>query len=114
MLSPWSWRDSRPAACTPDRGANGFPIAPGPSPPQPDIHPIMRLRACLSAALLAATPAFAQNDVVTPPAALVLENVPPIPAELGKKLEPYGDFRPHGMLSWNPNKREMLIRRRLT
>ncbi|HSW82124.1 MAG TPA: hypothetical protein VLH12_01530, partial [Usitatibacter sp.] len=74
----------------------------------------MNIRACLIAALFAATPAFAQTDIVTPPAALVLENVPPIPSDLAKKLGPYNDFRPHGMLSWNPNKREMLIRRRLT
>jgi len=74
----------------------------------------MKIRALVSAALLAAAPALAQTDVVTPPKALVLENVPAIPADLAKKLDPYGDFRPHGMLSWNPNKREMLIRRRLT
>jgi dipeptidyl aminopeptidase/acylaminoacyl peptidase len=64
--------------------------------------------------LLAAPSLHAQTDVVTPPAALVIEGVPPIPTELAKKLAPYGEFRPHGMLSWNPVKREMLIRRRLT
>ena len=69
-------------------------------------------RVLIAAALLAAPLAYSQ-DFVTPPAALVLENVPPIPAELARKLAPYGEFRPHGMLSWNPNKREMLIRRRL-
>jgi Tol biopolymer transport system component len=66
-----------------------------------------------ASALLAAPPLHAQTEVVTPPAALVIEGVPPIPAELAKKLAPYGEFRPHGMLSWNPAKREMLIRRRL-
>ena len=74
----------------------------------------MNFRAFVSAALLVAAPALAQTEIVTPPAALVLENVPPIPSDLAKKLGPYNDFRPHGMLSWNPNKREMLIRRRLT
>jgi len=74
----------------------------------------MILRASFVSALLLAAPALAQTDLVTPPAALVMENVPPIPAELAKKLAPYGEFRPHGMLSWNPNKREILIRRRLT
>src|SRR5258708_15336745 len=73
----------------------------------------MTPRAFLAAALLAAVPAFAQ-DYLTPPAALVLDNVPSVPAELAKKLAPYGEFRPHGMLSWSPNKREILIRRRLT
>ena len=74
----------------------------------------MILRASFVSALLLAAPALAQTDFVTPPAALVMENVPPIPAELARKLAPYGEFRPHGMLSWNPNKREILIRRRLT
>src|SRR6185369_6855155 len=68
----------------------------------------MTLRALVCAALLVSAPALAQTDLVTPPKALVLENVPPIPADLAKKLDPYGEFRPHGMLSWNPNKREML------
>ncbi len=72
------------------------------------------IRRLASFAALAAAAAFAQPEIVTPPAALVLENVPSIPADLAKKLAPYGEFRPHGMLSWNPNKREILIRRRLT
>ena len=75
----------------------------------------MILRASsIAAAVLAAVPALAQSQNVTPPAALVLENVPPIPSELATKLAPYGEFRPHGMLAWNPNQREILIRRRLT
>src|SRR5258706_3188686 len=74
----------------------------------------MNLRACLIAALFTATPAVAQTDIVTPPKALLLENVPPIPADLAKKLDPYGDFPPHGISWWNPKKREMLIRARLT
>ena len=74
----------------------------------------MILRALFAAAAILAAPlAHSQPEIVTPPAALVLENVPPIPAELAKKLAPYGEFRPHGMLSWDPNKRQMLIRRRL-
>jgi dipeptidyl aminopeptidase/acylaminoacyl peptidase len=60
----------------------------------------------------AATP-YAQTEVVTPPAALMVDGVPPISAELANQLKPYGEFRPHGMLSWNPVKREILIRRRL-
>src|SRR3954471_23654484 len=71
-------------------------------------------RAFVAASILVVPLAYSQTDVLAPPPALVLENVPPIPAELAKKLTPYGDFRPHGMLSWNPNKREILIRRRLT
>ncbi len=57
--------------------------------------------------------AFAQGDVVTPPPALIVDGIPSIPAELAAKLNPYGEFRPHGMLSWHPQRREMLVRRRL-
>jgi dipeptidyl aminopeptidase/acylaminoacyl peptidase len=71
--------------------------------------------AALASALVAAAPTVdAQTDVVTPPAALVVDGVPPIPADIAARLAPYGEFRPHGMLSWNPVKREMLVRRRLT
>ncbi len=57
--------------------------------------------------------AFADPPTVAPPPALRIEGVPPIPAALAKALEPYGEFRPHAMLSWHPQKREMLVRRRL-
>src|SRR5947209_19786330 len=84
-------------------------------PPQNHTERMNKTLVALAIAFLASPLAHAQDAaVVTPPAALVLENVPPIPAELAKKLAPYGEFRPHGMLSWNPNKREILIRRRLT
>jgi dipeptidyl aminopeptidase/acylaminoacyl peptidase len=69
-------------------------------------------RALLACALFASA-AFAQ-DVAQPPAALILDGVPPVPAELAQKLEPYGDFHPHGLLSWHPTRREMLVSRRLT
>ena len=75
---------------------------------------MIRRLSCLATLAFVACAAFAQPETVTPPAALVLENVPPIPAELAAKLKPYAEFRPHGMLAWNPNKREILIRRRLT
>ena len=70
-----------------------------------------RIPAFVAAALLAA--AASAQDIVAPPAALVLENVPPVPAELAQKLRPYGEFRPHSLASWHPARREMLVRRRL-
>ena len=70
-----------------------------------------RLSALLAAAFLAT--AAAAQDLVPIPEALILENIPPVPAELAQKLRPYGEFRPHGLWSWHPVKREMLIRRRL-
>ena len=63
-------------------------------------------------ALLLALPLAAQ-EVVNPPASLILDGVPPVPAEVAQKLKPYGEFRPHGLMSWHPAKREMLVRRRL-
>lgn len=72
----------------------------------------MNRTALLAAACLVALPLRAQ-EVVNPPAALVLEGVPAIPAEIARKLRPYGEFRPHGLMSWHPTKREMLVRRRL-
>jgi dipeptidyl aminopeptidase/acylaminoacyl peptidase len=72
----------------------------------------IRALALLASTLLAFHGAVAQ-DIVTPPPALIVDGIPPIPAELAKKLNPYGEFRPHGMLSWHPTKREILIRRRL-
>ncbi len=74
----------------------------------------MKLR--LAAALLAAASCGAAiaQEVVTPPPALVLENVPPIPAEVAQKVKPYEEFRPHALASWHPVRREVLVRRRLT
>ena len=73
----------------------------------------LREAAVLATALAAAMPAAAQGEFVTPPANLVLDGVPQVPVELAKKLEPYGEFRPHGLLSWHPARREILVRRRL-
>jgi dipeptidyl aminopeptidase/acylaminoacyl peptidase len=70
--------------------------------------------AFLVAAILASCLAHAQSEAVTPPASLIIDGVPPIPGDLALQLAPYGDFRPHGMLSWHPTRREMLVRRRLS
>jgi dipeptidyl aminopeptidase/acylaminoacyl peptidase len=71
------------------------------------------LAALLALATALALRTAAAQEVVPPPESLVLENVPPVPAELAQKLKPYGEFRPHGLLSWHPTRREMLVRRRL-
>ena len=72
-----------------------------------------RLARVAAALAFVALGAQAQSDIVTPPSALVLDGVPPIPIELAKKLAPYGEFRPHALFAWHPTKRELLIRRRL-
>ena len=71
------------------------------------------LAALLALATALALRTAAAQEVVPPPESLILENVPPVPAELALKLKPYGEFRPHGLLSWHPTQREMLVRRRL-
>jgi Tol biopolymer transport system component len=43
---------------------------------------------------------------------LIVEGIPPIPVEIAEKVAAYTDFRPSGMLSWHPKKREILIRKR--
>ena len=80
---------------------------------------IAAFRAATLAALALALVAPASADeepapaLVKPPAALVLDGVPPVPARLAEKLVPYGEFRASAMLSWHPARREILVRRRL-
>ncbi|HEX4781399.1 MAG TPA: prolyl oligopeptidase family serine peptidase [Usitatibacter sp.] len=52
-------------------------------------------------------------ELLEPPVNLVIEGAPAVPAELAAKLEPYGDFRAHQMLSWHPQRRELLVSRRI-
>ncbi len=40
--------------------------------------------------------------------------MPPIAADIAAKVRPYGEFRSHGLLSWHPALREILVRRRLS
>ncbi len=69
--------------------------------------------ALLAAGLGLASPAVSQEAHVVPPPALVLDGVPPIPASLAHDLAPYAEFRSHRMLSWQPHRRALLVRRRL-
>ncbi|MGZ5033175.1 MAG: S9 family peptidase [Usitatibacter sp.] len=70
------------------------------------------IRLALAAPLLAASLAAAQ-EIVPPPPSLVIDGVPPITEDMARKLRPYGEFQVHGLLSWHPERREMLVRRRL-
>ena len=65
----------------------------------------------LAAALLLSAAAHAQ-DVVAPPAALVLEGVPPVAASVAAQVAKYTEFKPTGFAGWHPTKLEMLIVRR--
>src|SRR6476661_1485591 len=75
----------------------------------------MTIRAVLliAASLVVFRGALAQETFVAPPPALIADGIPPIPASLAATLDRYGEFRPSGMLSWHPQRREILVRRRL-
>jgi hypothetical protein len=63
-----------------------------------------RFSALLFISLLAAGSLAAET-----PANLVVENVPPFPAELAEKVAPYMEARSASFRSWHPERREMLI-----
>jgi dipeptidyl aminopeptidase/acylaminoacyl peptidase len=56
--------------------------------------------------------ANAQDAVLPPPAALVLENVPAVPASLAAQVAKYTEFKPTSFTGWHPTKMEMLLSRR--
>jgi dipeptidyl aminopeptidase/acylaminoacyl peptidase len=74
-------------------------------------HPVQRIAAALLAA--AALASQAGDEFLTPPASLVLDGLPPIPAGIAAKAEPYTAFRTGTMLDWHPSRREVLVRQRL-
>ena len=45
---------------------------------------------------LLSAPAHAQDAVAPPPAALVMENVPPVPASVAAQVAKYTEFKPTG------------------
>jgi dipeptidyl aminopeptidase/acylaminoacyl peptidase len=63
-------------------------------------------------ALMGTAAAIAQEAMFAPPAALVLENIPPVRASLAAELAKYSEFKPSAMSSWHPTRLEMLISRR--
>jgi len=63
----------------------------------------------LIVALILATTAFAQNEVISPNENLVVEGVPPIPASLAETVGRYTNFRGASLQSWDPINREILI-----
>jgi dipeptidyl aminopeptidase/acylaminoacyl peptidase len=69
------------------------------------------VRFLLIAAAMAAAPALAV-DVIPPNANLKADGIPPIPAELAKKLDPYSEFKPAAAVDWHPEKRELIVARR--
>ena len=73
---------------------------------------ISRARRCFLAGLLflSLTPlSTAQEPAIKPNDALILENIPPIPASIAEKAAKYTDYRTATMYGWHPMKREILI-----
>jgi dipeptidyl aminopeptidase/acylaminoacyl peptidase len=59
--------------------------------------------------VLLASLSFAQEATIKPNDALILENIPPVPASIAEKAAKYTDFRTATMFGWHPTKREILI-----
>lgn len=73
---------------------------------------ISRARRCFLVGLLflSVTPLSpAQEPAIKPNDALILENIPPIPASIAEKAAKYTDYRTATMYGWHPMKREILI-----
>ncbi len=69
-----------------------------------------RLLWAVSLPLFLALPAAAADEaVITPGEALVVEGVPPIPASLAEEVGRYTEFRSASFTSWHPKLREMII-----
>jgi dipeptidyl aminopeptidase/acylaminoacyl peptidase len=68
------------------------------------------LTRAVTVCLLAATLALAQSaPVIAPGDNLVVEGIPPIPAQLAETVARYTEFRTAGLRDWHPTRREMLI-----
>jgi dipeptidyl aminopeptidase/acylaminoacyl peptidase len=63
----------------------------------------------LLAVALIATLGWAQSDQVAPNENLAVEGVPAIPGSIAASVERYGNYRGAALVSWNPERREMLI-----
>jgi len=76
------------------------------------IRPLHRLLTILAASIITSSIAVAQQASMTPPAALGLENVPPIPLSLAAEVAKYTEFKPIGLADWHPTRLEMLVSQR--
>jgi dipeptidyl aminopeptidase/acylaminoacyl peptidase len=69
---------------------------------------MFRLRLILLLPLLGAL-IQAQDNTIRPNEALVLENIPPIPAGIAEQADRYTQYRAAAMWSWHPQRREILM-----
>jgi dipeptidyl aminopeptidase/acylaminoacyl peptidase len=68
----------------------------------------------LATVLLAgcATPPVAVPPPLAPPAALLLQGVPPVPQSMADAVARYTEFAGHAFVDWHPTRREMLVSHR--
>jgi len=59
--------------------------------------------------LLVNAAAFAQEAVVAPPASLVIDGVPAVPASVVEAADRYSEYRGAQLLDWHPSARSILI-----
>jgi hypothetical protein len=52
---------------------------------------------------------YAQDGTIRPNDALILENIPPVPASIAEQADRYTQYRTASMWSWLPQRREILI-----
>jgi Tol biopolymer transport system component len=52
---------------------------------------------------------LAQDAVIKPNDALILEHIPPVPASIAEQADRYTQYRTAEMFDWRPARREMLI-----
>ncbi len=68
-----------------------------------------RLLSSVALVVLSASFLLAQDATIKPNDALILENIPPVPAAIAEKAAKYTDYRTASMYGWHPTKREILI-----
>ena len=74
---------------------------------------LARLMAGLGIATLLAFMSSASAQFITPASNFVAEGIPPISAELVKKVDAYTEFKPSAVIAWHPQDGSVLIRSRL-
>ncbi len=68
--------------------------------------------AVITTLVTAGLPAIAQEASFAPPAAMVLDNVPPVRASVAAEIAKYNEFKPTTLATWHPLKPEMILVRR--
>src|SRR5881409_2804248 len=53
--------------------------------------------------------ALSQSEEITPPASVVHEGIPPLPASLGREASPYRRSPGSSLVGWDPEKPQVII-----